>query len=1008
MQPLQPMAPSDVAGRAYDYPVGYNLDTRPRGAEPISFDQLRMLAEGCDVLRSVIETRKDQMEALDWTVRVKGGGKNGKAVTDDQKRRIEAVTTFFMRPEPRFNWAQWQRTLLEDMFVIDAPAVYKRRDRKGRLFALEVIDGASIKLLIDESGRPPLPPDPAYQQILKGIPAVDYTADELLYLMHNPRSHKAYGYSHVEQILVTVNIAIRRALFQLDYYREGSQPDAFGNLPKEWNVDQIKAFQTHFDSMMAGNGANRRRMKFMPGEFKYQESKQPPLKDQYDEWLARVICHAFSISPEPFVQHTNRGTAETSHDRALQEGLAPLQRWVKSIIDPVIALEFESSDLEFAWADDREMDPKQAADINVGYAKAGIRSIDEIREGLGDEPLGGAFAIPMALTSAAYTALVSPEDQQKRAEQQQQSANPQQPDDGNTDDPQPDQNVTKTAYARLRKRAHKPVPFDRPVTRQARQELKAKIAPVLAATGEDVTRQVRSELSSLTKDALDDEIARQKGKRIADAIDLSGLTVLTDVVPAELEAVLADSGGLALAQVGVTDSGELVNQVNERAVAYARDRAAEMVGKRWVDGELVDSADAAWVITDATREQVRRVITRGLIENIGQDAIAEAIAQAGAFSEDRAELIANTEVAHANSQGLLAGYRAARSIGVFVEKAWLADEDPCPDCVENAAAGPIDLDATFPSGDEVTPAHPNCLPGYALVTACGDVTGATKRWYDGNLIVIHTASGHELTCTPNHPVLTNGGWVAAGTLDKGCNVISAGFEQRMSAVDGENQNVPARIEKVAESFGRSLDVTARPVKVAAPDFHGDGVGSEVAVVWANGNLRDRFDAAGRQHVGKPDFVNALVAPVPHDTQGLPRKEVVRLGNAPDCIVSSGNLSGAGILASTVPEGFLRGGAAANGNSSLEKPSADHVAAHAKLPGEDLFGNPADIEINDLLVGNVDSWFRDEVTARHEIPFSGFVYNIETTFGYYLAQGVIVHNCECTLIPVTRDEPGALA
>jgi len=53
MQPLQPQAPADVAGRQFDYPVGFNLDTRPRAAEPVSFAQLRGLADSLDLLRAV-------------------------------------------------------------------------------------------------------------------------------------------------------------------------------------------------------------------------------------------------------------------------------------------------------------------------------------------------------------------------------------------------------------------------------------------------------------------------------------------------------------------------------------------------------------------------------------------------------------------------------------------------------------------------------------------------------------------------------------------------------------------------------------------------------------------------------------------------------------------------------------------------------------------------------------------------------------------------------------------
>jgi hypothetical protein len=85
--------------------------------------------------------------------------------------------------------------------------------------------------------------------------------------------------SPVEQIALTVNIALWRDVATLEYYRAGSTPDAFATLPKEWTLDQIKQFQDYFDALMAGNLSRRRMLKFMPSDFKLQEGRQPPLKD---------------------------------------------------------------------------------------------------------------------------------------------------------------------------------------------------------------------------------------------------------------------------------------------------------------------------------------------------------------------------------------------------------------------------------------------------------------------------------------------------------------------------------------------------------------------------------------------------------------------------------------------------------------------------------------------------------------------------------------------------------
>ena len=60
--------------------------------------------------------------------------------------------------------------------------------------------------------------------------------------------------------------------------------------------------------------------KFMAADFRLIEARQPPLKDQYDEWLARVICYAFSVPASAFVTQVNRATSETCASRRRRRG----------------------------------------------------------------------------------------------------------------------------------------------------------------------------------------------------------------------------------------------------------------------------------------------------------------------------------------------------------------------------------------------------------------------------------------------------------------------------------------------------------------------------------------------------------------------------------------------------------------------------------------------------------------------------------------------------------------
>jgi hypothetical protein len=65
--PLVPVEPERV--RLWDYPVGYNYIYTPRSYEPIGFEELRALAQNHDITRLAIETRKDQIEKLDWQIK---------------------------------------------------------------------------------------------------------------------------------------------------------------------------------------------------------------------------------------------------------------------------------------------------------------------------------------------------------------------------------------------------------------------------------------------------------------------------------------------------------------------------------------------------------------------------------------------------------------------------------------------------------------------------------------------------------------------------------------------------------------------------------------------------------------------------------------------------------------------------------------------------------------------------------------------------------------------------
>jgi hypothetical protein len=148
---------------------------------------------------------------------------------------------------------------------------------------------------------------------------------------------------------------------------------------------------------MSGNLARKRMTKFMPADFKLIKTRQPPLKDLYDEWLARIICYAFSVPASAFVSQVNRATSETLRLQATEEGLVPLKAWVKSALDYVIQVCMNEPGLEFVWVGDDAIDLLQQAQTLQILVSAGIKTREEARAelGLGGVPPGMAPAEPL-------------------------------------------------------------------------------------------------------------------------------------------------------------------------------------------------------------------------------------------------------------------------------------------------------------------------------------------------------------------------------------------------------------------------------------------------------------------------------------------------------------------------------------------------------------------------------------------------------------------------------------
>jgi SPP1 gp7 family putative phage head morphogenesis protein len=714
-QPIDPMVPpnaqGDVRGRRFDYQVNVNTQRQSRDGEGITFGQMRALADGYDLMRLVIERRKDQLAKMRPTFGLTDSAQRQakqKAAVDQAKKdladheakqkepppepdengvfppkpepapvvpevepedpRIVQLREFFAYPDQEHDWETWLRALMEDLLVCDAPCLYPRETLDGSMYALELVDGATVKRILDGTGRTPVPPDAAYQQILKGLPAVNYNRDELIYKPRNVRTHKAYGYSPVEQVIMTVNIALRRQVHQLQFYTEGNVPEMIFGVPETWNPDQIKAFQDWWDSLLEGNTAERRHAKFVPGGTKPFLTKDGALKDEYDEWLARIVCFAFQIDPTPFVKSVNRATAESAKSQALSEGLAPLMNWVKNLVDYVIHKYFGWTDLEFKWEEEDDTSPQIQAEIICAYSAAGLMTDDEAREKIGMPPL-----------TAQQKAELKPPAPPPLL-----PGIPGAPKPGSPAGGQP----PGKAGPALSKRAA-PAKLDRNRAAQRRQQdaVRKAFASAFAAITSSVASALRARASDGAHKAASGK-SRGRALDIMAHVDLTPIADSQDDVADALAASRADGFAEAGAQVSAGFSDDALDQANDRAARWAEDEAASLVTD----------------LTDSTRQMLAGTIASAMDEGATNDEIADAIGDAFGLSESRADTIARTETAYADVAGNVDAYKES---GVVDGVEWVASAGDCDIC--DALDGQVvPLGDAFEGGIQGPPAHPNC------------------------------------------------------------------------------------------------------------------------------------------------------------------------------------------------------------------------------------------------------------------------------------------------------------
>lgn len=292
--------------------------------------------------------------------------------------------------------------------------------------------------------------------------------------------------------------------------------------------------------------------------------------------------------------------------------------------------------------------------------------------------------------------------------------------------------------------------------------------------------------------------------------------------------------------------------------------------------------------------------------------------------------------------------------------------------------------------NRLMPIHPGCVPGDALLSiaggsselanfAWGQVEAVSRRMFKGELIEFVTSAGDQVRVTPNHPVLTNKGWLPAHLLGEGDTVFrSAGRERVVHGGPHVNER-PSLAEDVFDAARMAFPLVRMPL--ATEDFHADGAQGEVEIVRTDGNFPPVQGSEFGEVLSECLLVGAHGGRLDLDSSGTLypfRQSGFAATGGP---IGGGSLGGAlfwGHPGSAVLPG---GGAVARFDAPAQEFRPENAAVYARQG----------LNLKRRLAGQVEA---DCIVELRRVSFSGHVYNLHTREGWYQSNNHTVSNCDC--------------
>lgn len=390
-------------------------------AYTLSYQTLKSMSK-TPIINAIIKTRKNQIAdfaepqadkySTGFVIRKKKKQTEVEPeLSYEDKQTIEYLYDFILNCGRGNSWEgddfeTFIRKIVEDSLTYDQLTFEIVRDNMGKPYEFFATDASTFRIAdsydddeYEGNRRVQNGYYPSFVQIHNSQVKAEFYPWELCFGVRNPTTsvyNVGYGVSELEELVSTVTSMLWAEDYNKRFFSQGSAPKGLLRVKGQVNEKQLSAFRQEWNSMITGVQQSWK-TPIVDADIDWIDLQKNNRDMEYTQWfefLIKVACSVFSISPDEIGFNLGNGDGQKSLFESNNEGrlkhskdkgLYPILKFIQRKINKYIINEI-NPDFEFAFVGLNGMTIQEELDMEIKKLQ-NFQKLNETREKYKMEPV---------------------------------------------------------------------------------------------------------------------------------------------------------------------------------------------------------------------------------------------------------------------------------------------------------------------------------------------------------------------------------------------------------------------------------------------------------------------------------------------------------------------------------------------------------------------------------------------------------------------------------------------